>query len=111
MIEHLVGRQRQHNGAQVCGMHLSDQKGWSQDSPLQRPNLRVGSGGEDISLEFSLYMRPSETEQVLSFVFVPAAVAFEQVLTCCSLGLCYSAAIAVLSIALQFLKTTSLVYF
>jgi len=28
LIEHLVGRQGQPRGAQVCAMKLSDQKGW-----------------------------------------------------------------------------------
>ena len=49
MTEHLVGRQDQLRGAQVHAMHLSDQKGWSQDPPLPRPHVRVGSGGEGIS--------------------------------------------------------------
>lgn len=31
-------------------LHLSDWKGWSQDPPLPRPYLRVGSGGKGISL-------------------------------------------------------------
>jgi len=45
VIEHLVGRQGQPRGSQVHAMYLSDWKGWSQDSPLPRPHLRVGSGG------------------------------------------------------------------
>lgn len=32
VIEHLVGRQGQPREAQVYAVHLSDQKGWSQDS-------------------------------------------------------------------------------
>ena len=51
MIEHLVGRQGQPRGAQVQAMHLSHQKGWSQDPALPRPHLRVGSGGKGILLE------------------------------------------------------------
>jgi len=39
---------------QVYAMHLSDQKGWSQDPPFPRPHLRVGSGGEGISCWRSL---------------------------------------------------------
>ena len=50
MIEHLVGTQGQPRGAQVHAMHLSDQKAWTLVSPLPRPHLRVGSGGEGILL-------------------------------------------------------------
>ena len=50
VIEHLVGRQGQPRGAQVHAMHLSDQKGLSQDPPLPRPHLRVDRGGIGISL-------------------------------------------------------------
>jgi len=46
-------------------------------------------------------LRPSKGKHILSFVCVPMAVVFEQILTCCSLGPCCSAIIAVLSIALQ----------
>ena len=48
-----------------------------------------------------MYLRPSKGKQILSYVFVPVAVAFEQVLTCCSLGLCYCAVTAALSITLH----------
>ena len=48
VIEHLVGRQGQARGAQVHVMELSDRKGRSQDPPLPRPHLRVGSGGQII---------------------------------------------------------------
>ena len=82
-------------------MHLSHQKGWSQDPPLPRPHLRVGSGGKDILLEIPTYLRPSKAKQLLSFISVPTAVAFEQILTCCSLGPCYFAVVTVLSIMLQ----------
>ena len=58
-------------------MHLSDRKGWSQDPPLPSPLLRVGSGGKGILLEIPAYLRPSEGEQLLSFISVPMAVAFE----------------------------------
>jgi len=51
MIEHLVGRQGQRRGAQVHA--IGDWKAWSQDPPLPRPHLRVGRGGEGISLEIS----------------------------------------------------------
>ena len=45
VIEHLVGRQSQPGGAQVCAMCLSDRKGWNQDPPLPRPHLRIGREG------------------------------------------------------------------
>jgi len=51
VIEHLVGKQGQPREAQVHAMHLTDQKGWSQDPFLPRPHLRAGSGSEGISLE------------------------------------------------------------
>jgi len=59
-MEHLVGRQGQPMGAQVHAMYLSDWKGWSQDPPLPRPHVLPGSGGEGISLEIPMYLRPSE---------------------------------------------------
>jgi len=64
-----------------------------------RPYLRVDSGG--ILIELTACLRPSQGKQLLCFVSAPTAVAFEQVLVCCSLGLCYSAVIPVLSIALH----------
>jgi len=60
VIEHLVGRQGQRRGAQVHAMQLSDEKGWSQDSPLSRPHFRVGSGSKGILLEIPAYLRPSK---------------------------------------------------
>ena len=33
----------------MYAVYLKDQKGWSQDPPLPRPHLKVGSGGEGIS--------------------------------------------------------------
>ena len=101
MIEHLVGKQGQPRGAQLHAMHLSGWKGWSQDPLLPRPHLRVGSAGKGILLEIPACVQPSEGKQLLSFISVPRAVAFEQVLACCSLGSCCSAGIAVLSITLQ----------
>ena len=87
-----LGRQGQPRGAQVHAMQLSDQKGWNQDPPLLRPHLRVGSEGIDISLEIPMYFRPFVGKQILSCI--PTAVAFEQVLTCYSLGPCCSSVIA-----------------
>jgi len=101
VIEHLVGRQGQPRRAQVHAMHLSDWKGCSQDPPLPRPHLKVSNGGKGVLLEIPAYLRPSESKQILSFVSVPPAVAFEQVFTCCNLGPCCSAVTAALSIALQ----------
>ena len=46
-------------------------------------------------------LRPSEGKQLLSFVSVPIAVAFEQILICFSLGPWCSTVIAALSIALH----------
>ncbi|XP_021240913.1 synaptotagmin-1 isoform X2 [Numida meleagris] len=37
-------------------MHLSDWNGWSQDPPLPRPRLMVGSGGKDVLLAISAYL-------------------------------------------------------
>ena len=74
VIEHLVGRQGQPKGAQVHAMQVNDREGWSQDPPLPRPHLRVGSGGTNILLEINVYLRLSEAKQLLSFVSVPLAV-------------------------------------
>jgi len=48
-----------------------------------------------------VHLRLSEGKQFLSFVSVPMVVAFEQLLTCSSLGLCYSVVTAMLSMVLQ----------
>jgi len=69
-MKHLVGRQCQTRGAQVHAMYLSDWKGQSQDPPLPRPHLRVGSGSNGILLEIPVCMRPSEGKQLLSFIFL-----------------------------------------
>jgi len=83
----MVGRQGQARGVQVHAMHLSDQKGWSQDLLLPRPHLGVGSGGKDVLLETPVYLRLAEDKQLLFFTSVPAAVVCEQILICSSLGL------------------------
>ena len=70
-------------------------------STHQRSLLRVGSGDEGILLEIPVYLRPSKGKQIVFFVYMPTAVAFEQVLTCWSLGLCHFVVIAVLSIVLH----------
>jgi len=80
VTEHLVGGQGQPRGAQLHAIPLSDWKGWSQDTPLPRPHLRAGGGGEGILLEVRVYLRPSEGKQLLSFSSVPMAVVFEQIL-------------------------------
>ena len=70
MIEHLVGRQGQARGAQVHATYLNRSeerrvgKECSQDPLLPRPHLRVGSGGEGISLEIPAYLRPSKGKQI-----------------------------------------------
>ena len=80
-------------------MHAMD---LTQDPPLPRPHLRAGSGDKDVLMEVPMYLRSSKGKQLLSFVSVPTAVAFEQVFACCSLGLCYyNLLIAALSMALQ----------
>jgi len=48
-----------------------------------------------------VYLRPSKGKQLLSFISVPMAVAFEKTLTGCRLGTCCSAVIAAISIVLQ----------
>ena len=75
VTEHPVGRQGQHRGAQVHAMYLSEQKGWSQDPPLPKPHLRVGSGGRDFLLEIPASQRSSEGKQFLFFVSVCLSVA------------------------------------
>jgi len=60
VFEHLVVRQGQPRKAQVHAMHLNDEKGWSQDTPLPRSHLSVGSGGEGILLEIHVYLRYSK---------------------------------------------------
>ena len=91
VIEHLVGRQGQPRGAQVHAMQLRDRKGWSQDLPLPRPHVRAGSGGEGISLEIPVYLRPSKDKWILSFIFVPLVIVPKQILVLCSLRPCYLA--------------------
>ena len=49
-----------------------------------------------------MYLRPFKGKQILFFVSVAAV--FEQAFACCSLGLCYSAVVAALSIVLQYYK-------
>jgi len=52
-------------------MHLSDQKGWSQEL-----HLRAGSAGEGILLEISAYLSPSKGKGIFSFVSLPVAVLY-----------------------------------
>ena len=83
---------------------LSDQKGWSQDPPLPRPHLRVGSGGVGTLLVIPPSWRPSEGKQLLFFVSAStaaAAAAFGLVFICCNRGLCHPAVVALLSLTLQ----------
>ena len=68
-IEHLVGRQSQPRGGQVYAMQLSDQEEWSQDPPLLRPHLRVGGGGQGISVELPAYWRLYEGKLFLFLCF------------------------------------------
>jgi len=73
--------------------------GGSQDPPLPRPHLKVGSGGESISLLIPAYLRPSKGKQIPSFLSVSTAAVFDPILTCCSLGVYYYTVIALLSTA------------
>ena len=95
------GRRGQPRGAQVHAMQPSDWKGWSQDPPLPRPHLRVGSGGEGVFLGVLVYQWLSEGKQLCGFfgcVCVCGSSCVWFVLLCCSLGLCHPAIIAVLSV-------------
>jgi len=101
VTEYLGERQGQSRGTHVHAVHLSDWKGWKLAPLLPRPHVRVGSGGKGILLEISAYLRPSKGKWLLSFISVPASVVFEQALTSCSLGFCYSAVTTEPSIALH----------
>lgn len=52
-------------------------------------------------VQIPLYLRPSEGKLLLPFISVSMAVAFEQILSSCSLGPCCTFVIAVLSITLH----------
>ena len=80
--------------------HLSDWKGWSQDPPLPRLLLSVDSVCTCIFLGFLVHLLLFEVKQLLFLISVPMAVAFEQILACCSLVPCCFAAVFVLSIVL-----------
>ena len=82
VIEHLVGRQDQPRGAQVHAIYLSNWKEWSQDPPLPRPHLSVGSGGKNFLLEIPVFPRPSTGKLLHSFISVSIVVALEQILIC-----------------------------
>ena len=59
-----------------------------------RPHLRVGSGGMGILVEIPVYLRLSQgkflccSTPMPPLVSLPTPIAFEQVLTCCSIELC-----------------------
>jgi len=72
----------------------------SQDPPPPRPPVRVGSGGKNVFLEISAYLRPSERKQLFCFASASPAAALRLILTYFSTGLCYPAIIAAFSIAL-----------
>jgi len=88
-------------------MHLSDWKAWSQDPPLPRAHLRVGSAGKGILLEILAYVKSSKGKQLFSFVSVFMAAAFGLNLTCCSLGLCYPTIIVSLCFLLHYSITVT----
>ena len=58
-------------------------------------------------LEISVYLRPSKGKKLLCFISLPMAVAIGQTLICCSLGPCYYAVTAALSIALHLTHPTT----
>ena len=68
-------RQDQLRGAQLHATHLSDWKGCSQDPPLPRLHLMVGSRGGGVLQKILAYWRPSEGKQFLFFVSVCLCVA------------------------------------
>jgi len=74
-------------------------EGLQPGSTPSQPSFKGCNGVKGILLVILAYLRPSEGKQLLSFISVPVVVAFEQILTCCSLRLCCSVVIAVLSIA------------
>jgi len=94
-----VERQGQPRGAQVHAVQLSDWKGWSQDSSLPRPHLRVGSEDEGILLDIPAYLWPSVVKQFF-FVSVSRAAMRGLIFTSCSLGLSHPAIVTVLSVTL-----------
>jgi len=103
VFEHLVGRQNPPMGAQMRSVCLSDQKGWSQDLALPRPQLWVGNGGNSFLLEISAYLSSSKCKQIyflFFFLFAIFAAAFGVFPVYCIIGLCQPAIIAVLSITL-----------
>jgi len=51
-------------------MYLSLQMGWSQDPPLLRPHLRVGSGVVSILLEILTYLRSVKGESLFIYMYV-----------------------------------------
>ena len=95
VMEHLVGRQGQPREVQVHYMHLSDWKRWSQDPPLPRPHLRVGSGSKSISHWRSLptWGLPWVSD---SFISMSVVAVFGLVLICCSQRLCHPAVVILL---------------
>jgi len=109
VMEHLVGRQGQPRGAQVHAMQCTwvTRRDWARIYPF--PDLIWGLA---VEVRVSCW-RSLCTWCLLKvssfFISVPLAVALEQTLTCCSLGPCYSAVIAALSIVFHW--QTSLVYF
>ena len=69
--------------------HLSNWKGWSQDPPLHRPHLRVGSGDEGISLESPAYWRSSKGKQFFFCFFLLVCLFFGCLFVCFSFLFCF----------------------
>ena len=97
-------RQGQARGAQVHAVSLSDRRVEPQSTPSQT-SFKGWQWSWASLLEIPEYLKLSEGKQLFFYISVPMAVVFEQVLTCYSLGPCYSAA---LSIALQVVSYDSL---
>jgi len=101
VIEHLVGRQGQPRGAQVYAMYWVTSRGEDKIHPFL--DLISGLAVEErVSCWRTLPIRGlPRLSRFLSFVFVTMAAAFGHILTSYSLGLCYPAIFAELSILLQ----------
>jgi len=81
VMEHLVGRQGQPRGAQVHAMYWVIGQVEPGSAPFS-PHLRVGSGGEGLSGDPCVTLRPSKGKQIVSFgsVFMAAAFGFAHLL-------------------------------
>ena len=74
--------------------------------PLPKPHLRVGSGGEGISLEIPAYLQPSKGKQLFSFISVSTVAA----LSISSLATAKDFAILLLLLCIIVLHSSSAVF-